>query len=438
MTTAVSSQVEECADTTAWKTRTNRRIALFGLGHVGSAVARLAPTVSAHLGYSIRIAGALVRDATAARRTPTGFPLVTDARLLLDERPDAIVEALGGLEPARSLVLESIQRGIPVVTANKSLMAKHGEELFEAAGRCGVPLRYEACVIAGVPFLGAFARRPLAAAITRIAGILNGTSHFILSRIQAGATYAESLAEAQRLGFAEPDPSKDIDGSDAAEKLTILLHHFGGLRVSSTEIETSGIESITPEDLSQAAAFGGTIKPLACADWTERATPAVFVGPTLVLAGHPLAGLQGVTNGICLRGPLVGPLFFSGPGAGPDPTAATLLDDVTEALSERRERRDPRPSQRCHAQPARCCSWFVRLRSTVRLPDAVDVADLLASYGIWCRRTSPTIPRHGGDWRWLHTYPCAGSSLRSALDPLCRATTCDVWTIPVLEATDGK
>jgi homoserine dehydrogenase len=436
MATVVSLEARERATQPAVGAATPTRLALLGLGQVGSAVARLAPAVSPQLERSLHITGALVRD--VLRRRACDVTVTNDARSLLDDRPDVVVEALGGLEPARSLALDAIERGIPVVTANKSVVAAHGDELLDAAARRGVPFRYEASVIAGVPFLCTFARRPIAAGVTQIAGIVNGTSHFVLSRIQTGSTYADALAEAQRRGFAEPDPSKDIEGGDAAEKLAILLRHFGRLRVRPSDIETSGIGSITPADLTQAAVFGATIKPVAFADWTGSHTPAAFVGPALVPAGHPLAGLRGVTNGICLRGPVCGTLVFSGPGAGPEVTAATLLDDVVEALADRCEPREFEIATSCRPEAPRGLGWFVRLRSAGRLPEAVDVADLLASHDVWCSRTSSTTTADGCESRWLQTHPCSEGRATAALDALRIGASCDLWRIPVLETIDAE
>ena len=161
-------------------------------------------------------------------------------------RPTVVVEALGGLEPARTLGIDALARRIPVVTANKSLLAHHGEEIFDAAGKNGVAVRYEASVIAGVPFLGNFAGRPHASRLSAIVGIVNGTTNFILSGMECGQSdYRAALFEAQRRGYAEPDPSKDVRGIDAVEKLAILIRQFAGRQVDPAGIETVGIDDVT-------------------------------------------------------------------------------------------------------------------------------------------------------------------------------------------------
>jgi homoserine dehydrogenase len=214
------------------------RIGLLGVGTVGSAVARLALTCPDELGWPLRITTGLVRDLDKPR-LPDSLELTVCGTAVLDSDPDVVIEVLGGLEPARTLVLEALRRRIPVVTANKSLLAHHGEELLDAAALAGVPLRYEAAVVAGVPFLGTFARRPLASRVTSIFAVVNGTSNFVLSQMDdLGCDFDAAVARAQALGFAEPDPSKDVDGIDASEKLTILVRQFFG-RASRRTAATS-------------------------------------------------------------------------------------------------------------------------------------------------------------------------------------------------------
>ena len=264
--------------------------------------------------------------------------VTTDAESVFATRPAVVVEVLGGIEPARTLVLEALRRGLPVVTANKSLVAHHGDELMDAAARAGVALRYEASVIAGVPFLGTFARRPYASALSSLSGIVNGTTNFILSHMHGGTTeYDSALTEAQRRGFAEPDPGKDVGGVDAVEKLVILIRQFAGRRVSPADIETTGIGHITAADLREAHELGGVLKPVVLAEGldVDAAAIAAFAGPALVPARHPLAQVSLASNALRLRDIAGSELCFTGPGAGPDVTAITILDDVVEAVSVR-------------------------------------------------------------------------------------------------------
>jgi len=408
-------------------------IALLGLGQVGTALARLVATAP-EIGRAVRISSALVRN--VARVASPDAPLTADARTLFDSRPDVVVEVLGGLEPARTLVLEALARGIPVVTANKTLMAAHGDELLEAASHAGVPLRYEASVIAGVPFLGTFDRRPLASALTEIAGIVNGTSHFILSKMEAGCEYSAALAEAQRLGYAEHDPFKDVAGIDAAEKLTILIRHFARVEVSTADIPVAGIHSLDAADLARAGELGGALKPVVHANLRQPGAPAAFVGPALVPARHPLAALTGVSNGVCLRSPHAS-LFYSGPGAGPEVTAATILDDVVEVLAENRDLRPWRASAPATVSAPAEARWFVRLRAAGSLPHASDTADLLGAHDVWTSRITDPSTQSGVDCRWILTLPCARPRIEQALRSLEAAAECDAHYLPVLEDGDG-
>ena len=243
---------------------------------------------------------------------------------------DVLVEALGGVEPARTLVAAALDRGIPVVTANKSLVAAHGPELRARAALAGVPLLYEAAVVAGVPFVGALSNRPGVRSLTRILGILNGTSHLITTAIERGVSFAAALADAQARGYAEPDSAADISGRDAAEKLAILLQLCGAPNTTAADIECIGIDSLQPQDFADARAKGGVIKPLATASfgpggWTGR------VGPAFIPNSHLFAGLSGVTNALELHPTIGAPITFVGPGAGPEITAQTILDDVIQA-----------------------------------------------------------------------------------------------------------
>jgi homoserine dehydrogenase len=410
-------------------------IALLGLGQVGKAVATAA-LHSDHARTPMRITGALVRDTARVR---TGSPLdtvavTTEPAALLEAAPDVVVEALGGLEPARTLVVEALLRGIPVVTANKSLLAEHGDELFAASARSGAPLRYEATVIAGVPFLGTFSRRPLAATVTKVVGVVNGTTNFILSRLGADcANYADALREAQHCGFAEPDANRDVRGMDSADKLCVLLRHFGRRSVRPCDVETSGIENLTADDLRCAAEFGGAIRPVVFADWS-RSPPLAFTGPAFLRARHRLAAVSGVQNAIVLSGGPAGDLVYAGAGAGPAATAATILDDVVEALADYRSGRSAaiagtRPAVLPEAPET---AWFVRI-SGRRLPEASEVADLFGAYGIWQQRGSETVARAEMQTRWLLTYPCSRGRIERALHRLSAAADCTTLHIRALE-----
>jgi homoserine dehydrogenase len=407
-------------------------LGLLGLGVVGSAVARLARAQPAALGRRVRIAAALVRDPASRPRVPD-VTLTVDPHAVFAAGPDVIVEVLGGLEPARTLVLEALRRRVPVVTANKSLLAHHGDEILEAAACAGVPLCYEASVIAGVPFLDTLARRPLASALTALTGIVNGTSNFVLSVMdRTGVDYRTALDGAQRLGFAEPEPANDIDGIDAVEKLTILLGQFTSRRVAPEAIETSGIRHVSAHDLAHARDFGGTIKPVVHATWSQESIEA-FAGAAFVPAGHPLAALQDAANGICLRDRSGSRLCFTGPGAGPDPTSVTILDDVVEATRGRAAAWCPRP---VGSVSAPVTAWLVRLTSQRALPDGAEITDLLGAHGAWIQRASALDSRDGRDAMWLLTFPCTRPRIEAATAALCGAAGCAAVLLRALSSED--
>ena len=402
------------------------QVALLGCGTVGRAFATLSRTTPAAT-HPLHITAALVRDTTRPRvgNLP---PLTENARLLLESEPDILVELLGGTEPARSLVLEALHKRIPVVTANKTLLAHHGAELREAARRTNTPLLYEAAVIAGVPFLGTFGRRPRAASVTSLLGIVNGTSNFILTRCAAGNVgIADALADAQRRGYAEPDPRADVQGIDARDKLALLLQHFAHVAVPLDDIETRGLDAIGDAQAAHARELGGAIKPVVSADWSDGSVDS-FVGPAFIPHAHPLASVQGVENGIVLRS-LGGRLIFQGPGAGPEITAATVLDDVEEALAG--VARVPATVASASAT-APASGWLVTLEGT-RLPGATDVADLLASHGLFASRTTATHSDGGSESRSLLLWPAHRPALERALDALRGAAGCTASSLRAVE-----
>lgn len=407
-------------------------VALLGYGRIGSAVAELAHSAAGGpAGARIRVTTALVRATSSARHAP-GIVLTSDPHAVVASSPDVIVEVLGGIEPARTLVREALERGTAVVTANKSLLAAHGDELLEVAGRTGTPLLYEASVLAGVPFLGSFARRPYAARVSRISGILNGTSNFILSRMRShGVDLGVALADAQQLGFAEPDPRNDLLGIDAAEKLSVLLRHFRCGSVHPRDIETTGLAGLRSSDFEHAAQFGGALKPIVSAECTADGVSA-FVGAAFVPSAHPLSRVDGVENAVALR-TASGDLFFSGPGAGPLATAATVLDDVVDAATG--AWRPSHDGVRRVAAAAPATAWFCRISGTslLGLPAGEDVADLLGAHGVWLRRTSEPETRAHAATRAVLTYPCPRPRLERALAALCAAAGCESFAIRVLE-----
>jgi homoserine dehydrogenase len=351
--------------------RSPRRIraVLLGYGRIGQAVASLADDARDRLGEAgidLRVVCALVRD-TAKRRAGPRVTVVTSVEAALASA-DVVIEALGGVEPARTLIESALRAGVPVVTANKSLLAAHGPSLRATARASGAAFLYDAAVIAGVPFVGNLTRRPFAATAAHIEGILNGTSHYILTRMAAGQTYAAALHEATAHGLAEPDPSADISGRDAAEKLAILLQLCARWDGAAGDLTRVGLDALQPQDFAAAAQLFGTIKPVAIANVTAAGGGA-YVGPAFVARTHPFSRLDGVTNVLSLVGPLGHRTTFAGPGAGPAVTAITMLDDVIEALAMRgRPERAPAQGLPAPAGLQLCAppatAWLFRLRDS--------------------------------------------------------------------------
>jgi len=356
------------------------RIALLGYGRVGQALARVIDTECARLrvdGFNLELIGALIRDPLKARSGPA-IPLRTSADDLLAGDVDVLIDVMGGEHPALAIVTRALEAGIHVVTANKTLVATHGQALAALARRRGVALACDAAVLAGVPFLGALARRPLIGSPDRITGIINGTSHFIVNEIAAGGSPADALAEAIARGYAEPDSSADLSGRDAAEKLTILLHLSGCRSLRVSDLLTCSVESLCAADVLGARAVGGVIKPAALAS-LDPANPGAWVGPAVFERAHPFASLTGVQNALEFAAAAGDAVTFAGPGAGPRVTAGTILDDVAEVLGAwtpttvAGARREPVPAADLRHPPR--SSWFIRA-----IGSGISAADIAAAF----------------------------------------------------------
>lgn len=390
------------------------KLGIVGLGSVGQAVARLAPDASRlrEAGLKFRVVGALVRDVDKPRRCVRPPRVTSNPSAFLRGNYDVVVEALGSVEPARGIVGRLLGRGIPVVTANKALVAAHGPELAALAARRGTVLRYEASALAGVPFLGALAARPLVSDVQQFTAVVNGTSNFILSTLDAErCAFDTALANAQALGLTEPDPSRDLDGRDAADKLSLLAAIFGWGTLAPAKIDVHGIRDITPRDLAVARALGGTIKPIAHAAISAAGVSA-FIGPALVPSNHPLASLTGTLSGIQLSGRFVSDLFFSGPGAGPEITAATILDDAVEAVSTvpKGPRTIVRPHRAAAVASAPATGWLVRARFPGYVPDAGAATQIFAAHHLIVTHVTDIAD----DTRWIQLGPATRDAAERA------------------------
>jgi homoserine dehydrogenase len=299
-----------------------------------------------------------------------------------------------------------------VVTANKALVAAHRDQLEAIASERGVGFRYEATALAAVPFLGTLAARPLVAAVDRVQAIVNGTTNYVLTALADGATFDVALARAQELGYAEPDASRDLDGLDAADKLTLLTALFGWGRLTREALDVSGIRGITADDLAAARSIGGTIKAIVSAERDAHGVRA-FVGPAFLPSTEPLASLSGALNGIRLDGRHVSNLFFSGPGAGPDVTAATLLDDAIEAVANPvRLKVQPRSTTTPVFPASPAMPWFLRVKCPGVLPPASAISSLVSAAGLQVDRVAEHSTE---DTRWLFIGPHGRRDLDAAV-----------------------
>ncbi|MGB1822520.1 MAG: homoserine dehydrogenase, partial [Acidimicrobiales bacterium] len=307
------------------------RVGLLGCGTVGGALARIidadADRIAARTGVRLEIAGIAVRNLSADRDVSLPEEVFTRDPQLLVGSPDVdiIVETIGGIEPARQLVIDSLKSGKPVITANKELVANVGQELFEAASAGGVDLFFEAAVAGGIPLIRALRDSLAGERINRVMGIVNGTTNFILTKMtEEGAEYSDVLAEAQSLGFAEADPTADVEGGDAAAKAAILATIAFGAKVVAGDVYQEGISQVSKADIAAASHMGHVIKLLAIAESDGREV-AVRVHPTMVPQNHPLASVRESFNAVFLEGAEVGDLMLYGRGAGGGPTASAML-----------------------------------------------------------------------------------------------------------------
>jgi homoserine dehydrogenase len=299
------------------------RIGLLGRGTVGGAFATMlaerAEAVEAATGRRPEIAGVL------SRREGDFSEIL--------ERSELIVELIGGTEPARQFVLEALRAGRPVVTANKQLLAQHGDELFAVAREAGVQLRFEAAVAAAIPIVRTIQEGLGVAEISKVFGIVNGTTNFILSEMaSSGVSYDEALARAQDLGYAEADPTDDVNGADAAAKMAILARLAFHTPVTLDEVSYEGIEAIQPDDLAYAKDLGLSLKLLGVAERAEGGI-SVRVFPCFLYRGHPLAPIEGAFNAVMVQAPEITEVTMSGPGAGGVETASAVLGDVVSILA---------------------------------------------------------------------------------------------------------
>ncbi len=320
------------------------RVALLGCGTVGGEVVRLlteqADELAARAGAPVELAGIAVRRPDKHPELPPELVTSDVTKLVTSDDVDVVVELVGGVEPVREWLLDALKAGKSVVTANKALLAEHSAELFEAADAAGADLYFEAAVAGAIPLLRPLRESLAGDRITRVMGIVNGTTNYILSAMdQTGAGYAETLEEASRLGYAEADPTADVDGYDAASKAAILASLAFHTRVTAGDVHREGIGDVTASDLAAANTLGRTVKLLAICervisdDGAESVSARVH--PVMIPRSHQLAGVSGAYNAVYVEAEAAGELMFYGQGAGGAPTASAVLGDLVAVARNR-------------------------------------------------------------------------------------------------------
>lgn len=401
------------------------KVALLGAGNVGSQAARILVEDNAvlekRIGAPVELIGIAVRDTNASRHWNADPSLyTTDAESLIDAA-DVVIELTGGIEPARTRILRALKAGKSVVSGNKALLAKHGVELQAAADESGAQLSYEAAVAGAIPILRPLRDSLAGDRVTRVLGIMNGTTNYILDQMDTtGASFADALAEAQKLGYAEADPTADVEGHDAASKAAIVASLAFHSTFTIDDVHTEGITSITADDVAAADADGYVIKLLAICEREGENGANIRVNPTLIPRQHPLAGVHGAFNAVFVEAENAGELMFYGPGAGGAPTASAVLGDFV-SLARRLVLGGPGVPETSHAQLHATSLDNVVSRYSVgvlvedRLGVLANITRILAEHGISVDSLRQSTPKEGAAQIRMVTHSAKDSDLRRAI-----------------------
>ena len=401
------------------------KVALLGAGNVGSQAARILiednAVLEKRIGAPVELIGIAVRDTRATRHWNADPSLyTTDAEALIDAA-DVVIELTGGIEPARTRILRALNAGKSVVSGNKALLAKHGVELQAAADESGAQLSYEAAVAGAIPILRPLRDSLAGDRVTRVLGIMNGTTNYILDQMDTtGASFADALAEAQKLGYAEADPTADVEGHDAASKAAIVASLAFHSTFTIDDVHTEGITSITADDVAAADADGYVIKLLAICEREGENGANIRVNPTLIPRQHPLAGVHGAFNAVFVEAENAGELMFYGPGAGGAPTASAVLGDFV-SLARRLVLGGPGVPETSHAQLHATGLDNVVSRYSVgvlvedRLGVLANITRILTEHGISVDSLRQSAPKEGVAQIRMVTHSAKDSDLRRAI-----------------------
>ncbi len=410
------------------------RCVVLGCGVVGTEVVRRLlehdADLAARAGARIELAGIGVRSADTARDPVVPKDLLSEDLEGLVDSADIVVELMGGIEPAKGLILRALEQGASVVTANKELLAEAGPELQEAADANSGSLLYEAAVAGAVPVVRGIRESLAGDRITKILGIVNGTTNYILDQMTTtGADFDDALADAQILGYAEADPTADVDGLDAGAKAAILASLAFHTRVYASDVPTEGIRQITADDIAAAKSTGSVVKLLAIAE-SFNGSIAVRVHPALVPADHPLATVSDAYNAVFIEAEAAGTLMFYGPGAGGKPTAGAVLGDIVD-IARGQVIGGRAPAGSTYAQLPVIESGLVPSRYHMRLTVAdrpgvlSELSSVVASHGVSIETVRQTPGDDGKAGLIIVTY----SASQAALD----AILADLWNMDAVE-----
>lgn len=406
-------------------------IGLLGCGTVGGAlvdlIAERRDTIAQRTGVGLTVGAIAVRSVDKYRDTITDPGRLTDdpGALVNDPDIDVVVELIGGIEPARTLILRALELGKPVITGNKELLAAHGPELYAAAAASGVDLLFEAAVAGGIPLMRPLRESLVGEDISRVMGIINGTTNFILTKMSVeGADYSDVLAEAQALGFAEADPTADVEGYDAGAKAAIIASIVFGVQVSSADVHHEGISGVSAADIENAGRLGYVIKALAVIERHDGETGpevSVQVYPAMVPRSHPLAGVNDAFNAVFVEGAAVGDLMFYGRGAGGDPTASAVLGDLVDAAVNKAA---GAAAALTITEPATFRSldelrsqYYIAMQVTDRPGVLAQVAAEFGEHGVSIQTMEQKGTGDAADL-WFITHEASHAALRSTLDAL--------------------
>ncbi|MBB6674255.1 homoserine dehydrogenase [Cohnella nanjingensis] len=424
------------------------KVGLMGLGTVGTGVVRIVEghqeDLQGQVASPIVISKILVKDRAKARSISVDHGKLTEDpwEIVRDPEIDVVVEVMGGIGSTKEIMLEALERGKHIVTANKDLMAMHGPEILAKAKEKGCDVFYEASVAGGIPIIRTLIEGFSSDRITKIMGIVNGTTNYILTKMsQEGAAYADVLKEAQALGYAESDPTSDVEGLDAARKMTILATIGFRANVSLEDVDVKGISSVTQEDIQYAHQLGYEVKLLGIAERQDDFI-SVSVQPTMVKRGHPIASVNGVFNAVYVHGEAVGETMFYGPGAGELPTATSVVADLVAVVKNMKLGVNGRQAsvsykeKKLKTDEQIASKYFLLLHVEDRAGVLMQIAQVFSQYDVSIESVmQPATPGQKGAELIISTHAVSKASMNEVLKAFAELSS--VQTIKSVYRVEG-